>query len=155
MTFNIDYFLSASHPWTAELYDKDGQVTARTHGAHTAKHMVSSFSGLCSTRLHCVLHVDKSPQIITSWPVAHCGERARLLLTRQRHVSHTGVLCAALAPAAVGARELLPCGAVQREGCCWWSWSHTAFPGWGGGRPFSSLSHTAPMLGLATVHLTC
>lgn len=90
-----------------------------------------------------------------SYPVAHGGERASLLFARQRYIFHTGMLHATFILADIRAPELLPRGVVQRGGHCRWGWSQTAFWAGGGSSPFSILSPPAPILGLATVPLTC
>lgn len=80
--------------------------------------------------------------------MAHCGEWASLLFTRQRYASHTGMLYAAFVLAAIRAQDPLPGGAVQQECHCCWSWSQTILLAGTDSSFFSVLSHTSPILGL-------
>lgn len=150
--------MSASHPWISGLYDSNWQATAHAHtGSWSQGHGLIVFWSVqhsatlgFTCELKIIIIIKKK-----SYPVAHRGERASLLFTRQRYVSHTGMLHATFVLADIRAPELLPRGVVQRRGRYRWSWSQTAFWAGGGSSPFSIPSPPAPILGLATVPLTC
>lgn len=126
------------------------QASDSTCSHWLTEHTVSSFSGLCSTQPHCGLYVDKiSKKDYNLWLTV---VNETVSCVHGVHVSHTGMLYATFVLADIRAQELLPHGAVQWEGH--WQWSQTAFLAGGGSSSFSIPSHTAPILGLATVPLT-
>lgn len=149
--------MSASHPWISELYDSNWQATAHAHtGSWSQGHSLIFWSMQHSATLGFTCELKKIIIIIKIPILWHtvAKEPASCLQGKDTFLT-LGCSMQPLSLQTSGLRSCCLVGWFSGGGHCRWSWSQTTFWAGGGSSPFSILSLPAPILGLATVPLTC